>query len=917
MNAPLPLPPVPPGLGRARLLSRLVLAFEHLWVALWPPLGVAGVLVLLALTGVLPVLPPLLHLALLAAFGLTILLLVVRAARAWRWPTRIEADRRLEQVSGLAHRPLAALSDRPATSGGEALWQAHLARALADLQRIRVGVPHPGLPRHDQRALRVALAVALIAALVIAGPDAPGRLSAGLWPRVSFALSSAPTELHAWVTPPAYTRLAPIFLNPAGGSVTVPKGSELHLALSGGAGRPSLVFAGHSEPFRVLDAASFAAERPLETGGRLEVRRHGWQLSAWEITVLEPRPPRVNWAGHPGKAPRSLLVRFPWRAADDYGVTKLAVELRLAARPDLPPVRLNIPLAPGLGKDAHGTALQDLIAHPWAGLPVTAKLVAENGAGLQGESAPESVILPERSFQNPVARVLVRIRKQLSKAPEDRAGPLAELNGISERTDLFGGDFGAFVNLRAIMGLLVNNPEPRAVPEAQQRMWQLALHMEEGGAERTKKLLAQALQQARDALAQAAKNAEQNRQEPADAKRPAETDRKLAELQRALAEHLRALKEQANQARDDAKIDPETLQNESRTLQQMAEAMRQAAREGRIPDAREQLQALEKRLAELEKPQPNARERAARARRERGRQQMTVLQDLVQRQGSLLDHSEQRSGTNPDLDDPYNPRNLVPPSPPTPPTLPNLPSWPFNKPPAIQPPAPPQAAPPQAQAPQEGEKSPQSGPSPQSAPSSQSAPSPQPSQLQDARVEQALRHALGELSQQFGELTGEVPQALGEADQAMERATQALRQGQEEEARDAEQRAIAALQKGGRQMAQTLARQSAGRQGRDDASEADDADPFNQSGALSRDEGGESSPNGESSDGRTRLKRDPLGRTVEEGNGNDSDSADVKLPEKMEQLRSRAIEEELRRRDADRARPLEELQYIERLLQQF
>jgi len=911
MTALPPLPPVPPGLGRARLLSRLVLAFEHLWVALWPPLGVAGVLVLLALSGILAVLPPLLHLALLAAFAVAILLLLVRAARAWHWPTSAEADRRLEQVSGLAHRPLAALSDRPATSGGEALWHAHLARALADLQRLRVGVPHPGLPRHDQRALRVALAVALIAALVIAGPDAPGRLAAGLWPRVSLALSSAPTELHAWVTPPAYTRLAPIFLNPAGGSVTVPKGSELHLALSGGSGRPSLVFAGHAEPFRVLDTASFAADRPLETGGRLEVRRHGWRLSAWEITVLEPRPPRVSWAGHPGKAPRSLLVRFPWRAADDYGITKLAVELQLAARPDLPPVRLNIPLAPGLGKDAHGTAMQDLIAHPWAGLPVMAKLVAENGAGLQGESAPASLTLPERNFHNPVARVLVRIRKHLSKAPEDRAGALAELNGISERTDLFGADFGAFVNLRAIMGLLVNNPEPRAVPEAQQRMWQLALHMEEGAAERTKKLLAQALQQARDALALAAKNADQNRQGQADAKRAAETDKKLAELQRALAEHLRAMKEQAEQARDDAKIDPETLQNESRALQQMAEAMRQAAREGRIPDAREQLQALEKRLAELEKPHPNARERAAQARRERGHQQMTVLQDLVQREGSLLDHSEQRSGTNPDLDDPYNPRNLVPPTPPTPPTLPNLPQWPFNKLPATPPPAPPEGPSRQADAPQRGEKSQQSAPSPQG------QPSPQPSQLQDARVEQALRHALGELSQQFGELTGEVPQALGEADQAMERATEALRQGQEEEARDAEQRAIAALQKGGRQMAQTLAKQSAGRQGQNDTSEADDADPFNQSGALSRDEGGESSPNGEGTDGRTRLKRDPLGRTVEEGNGNDSDSADVKLPEKMEQLRSRAIEEELRRRDADRARPLEELQYIERLLQQF
>ena len=41
------------------------------------------------------------------------------------------------------------------------------------------------------------------------------------------------------------------------------------------------------------------------------------------------------------------------------------------------------------------------------------------------------------------------------------------------------------------------------------------------------------------------------------------------------------------------------------------------------------------------------------------------------------------------------------------------------------------------------------------------------------------------------------------------------------------------------------------------------------------------------------------------------------LPDTMEQARSRAIEDELRRRGAERTRPEEELRYIDRLLQPF
>ena len=100
---------------------------------------------------------------------------------------------------------------------GVALWQAHLARTIRQVRRLRVGTPHPGLPRRDRYALRAALVVALIAAFGIAGQDAPARSLAALQPTLPRLPEPPATELQAWITPPAYTHLAPVFLKAEGG----------------------------------------------------------------------------------------------------------------------------------------------------------------------------------------------------------------------------------------------------------------------------------------------------------------------------------------------------------------------------------------------------------------------------------------------------------------------------------------------------------------------------------------------------------------------------------------------------------------------------------------------------------------------------------------------------------------------------
>ena len=166
------------------------------------------------------------------------------------------------------------------------------------------------------------------------------------------------TELQAWITPPAYTRIAPIFLKTDGGNVSVPAGSHLTVNVSGGRAEPALSLNDRSEPFTALDNSSFQAEWDLTRGGLLTVKREGAPLASWTLTVVADQPPTVAWGDNPGSQQAAgqkgggqpapdQQTRLPWQVSDDYGVSNLQAELRLRDRPDAPPLVVTIPLPGG------------------------------------------------------------------------------------------------------------------------------------------------------------------------------------------------------------------------------------------------------------------------------------------------------------------------------------------------------------------------------------------------------------------------------------------------------------------------------------------------------------------------------------------------------------------------------------------
>ena len=870
---------LPPGLARKRRLAQAALWIEQLWPALWPALGTLGLYAGFALLDGPAHLPPWPRIALAVLVLAAIALLLWRGLRHVTRPTAAMADRRLERDSNLRHRPLATLADSPVDPTPEqaALWRVHIARLAHTIPRLTIGKPRPGLARRDTFALRGALVVFLVASLGIAGADAPARLGRALLPTLPEAPAGPGIQIQAWVTPPAYTALPPILLHPDQ-AARIPTGSRITASVTGSTTEPTLAIDAASEPFHPLDPTSWQTERDLGPGSdgqiHLDIRRAARSIAAWTLTLIPDLPPVPTFAEPPGQNIAgnrpTLQTRLPWQATDDYGVTSLQAELRLAGRPDAPPLTVTIPLA-GAPKSAHGIVAPDLSPHPWAGLPVIARLVAKDAPGQTGTSPPAEFTLPAREFQHPVARALIEIRRQLSLTPDERGPARAVIDAIADDPASVDNSTPLLLNLRALAALLGRGRETDTTAEAQSRMWSLALALEENGTERT----AQALEQAREAL----RDALDQRQDPdhPTTTEQAEIDKRMQELRDAIQKQMEALAEQAR--RDDSPMptDPTEPKMNPRDLDKLAEQLQQSLKDGKQDAAKQQMAELEKLLDALKNARPETGEQRDQRRaeqRQKGQEQMDAVQDMIQREGQVLDRSQRRAG-----------------DPPTP-----------------------------NQFPRQSQIQPQTQPQP--------APNAQNTQQRagDAKAQTAMRRALGELMQRFGDLTGDVPAPLGEADQAMRQGAQALADGKDAAAGEAAKRAIEALQKGGNQMGQQLAQQFGPGQQPGDGDEAqgegegqgdgDGQSPGSTRNGTGRTTGPRPGPNPGAGQRRS-ANRDPLGRPLQHGTSGSAESGDVQIPDDMEQARTRVIQEELRRRGADRTRKQEELDYIDRLLTPF
>jgi uncharacterized protein (TIGR02302 family) len=744
-----PAPPAPgpkgPRLSVRLPLARAALLWERVWPAAWPALCVVASFAVVALFDLLPLLPEWAHAAVLGAFVLAFVAAVAVGARSAGiagWPDRLAARRRIERASGLAHRPLAALADRPSApldAGGARLWAAHQQRVAAAARRLRIGWPAAGLARHDPWGLRSLLTILLILGAIDAGADWRDRLGHALEPHFGGGAATAAASFDLWLTPPDYTGLPPQFLR-AGQTQTVrvPVGSGLLARVHGGYGLPELAIDGKARDFTVIDNENFRYATKLTSGTALRLSQNGGLLGSWPIAVIPDRPPSIAFGRTPQGTSRAVL-RLDYRARDDYGVEDAkAIITREHGRPG-ERIALDLPL-PGLHlKEADTTSYHDLSPHPWAGLPVDIRLVATDALGQTGESKPVHIVLPERAFHNLVAKAIIAQRKELAKDPAS-AAPVAEILGdLNRRPALYRDDAVVFLALRLAQNLLRHDHGTATIAAVERLLWNTALRIEDGDMSLAERELRRLQQKLQDALARNAPDAE--------------IDRLMQQLRQALDKYMRELAKQmlqhpnpTNQPLDQAR----TLT--SRDLERLLDRARQLAQNGDRAQARDLLAQLQNLLENLQAARPGQ----MRPGEGQAQQMMRGLQHLMQRQQGLLDRSFQAQRLE-------------------------------GRPGGRQP----------GRMGEPGEQSgAQSGGQPQPGGGDVAA--------EDAGRQEGLRRQLGDMMRRLGESFGDIPEPFGRAERAMHDAAGALRRDMPGQAIGPQSEALDQLQQAAHDFARQL-----------------------------------------------------------------------------------------------------------------
>ena len=748
-------------------LARFALLWERVWPPCWPALAVLGVFLVLGLFDFLPNLPGLLHAAILIGLGAAFAIGLAAAFGKTVIPDAFSARRRIEQASGLQHRPLQALADRPSGSldvAAAGLWEAHRRRMEAAARRLRIGLPQAGFAARDPRGLRAVLVILLLLGAIDAGSDWKDRLLRSVTPGIAGRSGITAASLDIWVTPPDYTGLAPQFLRPGTAEMLrIPTGSKLLAQVHGGQAVPRLAIDGESRDFDAVDKQNFRAAATLTAGKQLAVMQSGAALGNWQIEIIPDNPPKIAFAKPPEGTTHAAL-RIDYQASDDYGVESAKAVIRREGGNPEETIELDMPL-PGLHlREAQATSYHDLSPHPWAGLPVEIRLVATDALGQTGESEPLRMKLPERKFEHPVARAIIDQRKELATDPGSRLAVADTLSDLRERPQLYRDDTVAFLGMRLAEERLRINDDANSIAQVQQLLWDTALRIEDGRmslAEREMRRLQQELQ---DALAKNAPDAE--------------IDRLVKELQQALDRYLQALAE--NMARNPDQyqqpIDPSKVIS-SRDLQRMLDRARDLARNGARDHARELLSQLQNMLENLRMARPGQMPQQGSG---EAQKMMRDMRELMQRQQQLLDRSfraQQQQGQ-------------------------------------------------QGQQGRAGQRGQQPGQQPGQ---QQGGDQPDPNgQLGDAAGQQeGLRRMLGEMMRRLGDGLGDIPEPLGRAERAMRDATEALQRREPGDAIGPQTEALDQLQQAARDFAQQMQRRMQGQWGNpnDDEVGATDGTP--------------------------------------------------------------------------------------------
>lgn len=635
--------------------ARRVIYWERLWPRFALFLGVVALFLSVSWLGGWLILPVWARIAGVVLFALLAAAALVFTAFS-RYPSALEGQRRVEERTGLSHRPLQTLADEPvpAEDASIALFRLHQRRVAERLEKPGAGWPEPNAWRKDPFALRAPVILLFFVAIFAGSGDYQGRiLSAFDW---QTAEAKAASRLDVWVTPPDHTKRAPVFLTSLDPSkpvetnrVDVPEGSVLTIRTSDRRGLLVETAVPGAEPDEIkpLEAAigqdaadQNAAEYQIILNEPVSVsakRRFSATLS-WDFLITPDTNPEIRLELSPERTLTGSL-KLTYSVRDDYGVTAADVLLSHTggdpdARPlyDPPEMDLDVPRRQYSDDFSTGSSTEDLSVHPWAGIEITGQLRATDAAGQTGVSDPFRFELPSRVFARPLPKALIEQRRILAMDARTRHDVADTLDMILLGAERFLEDKGAWLGLQVTYQRLREAQSDDDLREVADLLWAIARDLEDGTLGDAERALREAQQALRDAIERGASEEE--------------IAKLTQDLREAMNRYLRQLAENAMRNQDGQQqqpMDQDTRMLTQNDLNEMLERIEEMMRNGDAEGAAELLAQLQQMLENLQMAQQG--QQGQQGGQGQASQALNELSDIIRRQQQLMDETA-RAGQN-------------------------------------------------------------------------------------------------------------------------------------------------------------------------------------------------------------------------------------------------------------------------------
>jgi len=410
-------------------LARLALLWERAAPVLAGPLAMLVLYAVLSLGG----LPERMGDPLRAILALGLLIIgasfAVPAVRSFRWPSRADAQRRVEADSGLSGRPFEAMDDEPAT-GESILWLAHRGRMREALADARARRPRAAWASLDGHGGRISAAIVLATAFFYAGDAAMVRLGDAFSP-VPLAGGGERAVAEFWIEPPDYTGRPVLFLRDRR-EARIPRGSVLSARITGLARDPRI--SGAEAEIEEIGPGVRQLRMAIEEDANILVRS-GAFTERLDLEVIEDTPPRLALIAEPESDGQGRLT-LEFTAQDDYGVETYRLQIATDPGDGSNPADDQwdaIAIAPGAvvpaNRENRYRATVETARHVLAGERVLVRVEGTDGADQAGVTGPMALRLPERLFLDAMARAVAHERRLFL----DGAGEYAPHPGPRER----------------------------------------------------------------------------------------------------------------------------------------------------------------------------------------------------------------------------------------------------------------------------------------------------------------------------------------------------------------------------------------------------------------------------------------------------------------------------------------------------